>query len=69
LTAPDLLRLGLIDGIIPEPPEGAHADVSAAAALLRDALRDALNQLEPLSPEQLVDQRYDKFRQMGNFFL
>src|SRR5580765_7905483 len=39
LTAPDLLQLGLIDGIIPEPPEGAHTDADAAAVFLRDTLR------------------------------
>src|SRR5713101_3605695 len=69
LTAPDLLQLGLIDGIIPEPPEGAHTDADAAAAFVRDTLRSALEQLDPLSPEELVEQRYAKFRQMGNFFL
>jgi acetyl-CoA carboxylase carboxyl transferase subunit alpha len=69
LTAPDLLQLGLIDGIIPEPPEGAHTDPDGAAAFLRDALRSALDQLGALSPEELVEQRYTKFRQMGNFFL
>ena len=69
LTAPDLLRLGLIDGIIPEPPEGAHTDTDAAAGYVRETLRGALEQLEALSPEELVEQRYTKFRQMGNFFL
>ena len=69
LTAPDLLKLGLIDGIIPEPPEGAHMDADAAAEFLRDTLRSALDQLAALSPEELVEQRYTKFRQMGNFFL
>src|ERR1700704_2869874 len=69
LTAPDLLQLGLIDGIVPEPPEGAHTDADAAAASLRETLRAALNQLETLSPEELVEQRYAKFRAMGNFFL
>jgi len=69
LTAPDLLHLGLIDGIIPEPPEGAHTDADAAAAFLRETLRDALGQLETLSADELVAQRYAKFRQMGNFFL
>ena len=39
------------------------------AAALRDTLRDALQQLEALSPEELIEQRYAKFRQMGNFFL
>ena len=69
LTAPDLLRLGLIDGIIPEPREGAHVDPDGAAAALRDTLCAALDQLGALSPDQLIEQRYAKFRQMGNFFL
>src|SRR5579864_446173 len=61
LTAPDLLQLGLIDGIVPEPAEGAHTDPDGAAAALRETLRDALGQLDPLSPEELVEQRYAKF--------
>jgi acetyl-CoA carboxylase carboxyl transferase subunit alpha len=69
LTAPDLLQLGIIDGIIPEPPEGAHTDADAAAGFVRDTLRASLDQLEAMSPQELVDQRYAKFRQMGNFFL
>jgi acetyl-CoA carboxylase carboxyl transferase subunit alpha len=68
LTAEDLHGLGLIDGIIPEPPEGAHADWDAAAAHVRETLRWTLAQLAALSPEELVDHRYEKFRQMGNFF-
>jgi acetyl-CoA carboxylase carboxyl transferase subunit alpha len=69
LTAPDLLALGIIDGIIPEPPEGAHADPDGAAAFLRETLRASLDQLEALTPAELVEQRYNKFRQMGNYFL
>ncbi len=68
LTAQDLLRLGLIDGVIPEPPEGAHADYDQAAAFLRETLLQALDELARLSPEELVEQRYEKFRKMGNFF-
>ncbi len=68
LTAEDLLRLGLIDGIIPEPAGGAHEDYEGSAAALRSALKQSLQELSPLDPEQLVQQRYDKFRKMGNFF-
>src|ERR1700733_11559028 len=64
LTAPDLLQLGLIDGIIPEPPEGAHTDMDAAATFLGATLRSALEELDALSGEQLVAERYNKFRQM-----
>ena len=68
LTAPDLLGLKLIDGIIPEPPGGAQEDHDVAAEFLRKQLRCSLDQLSELSPEDLVQQRYLKFRNMGNFF-
>jgi acetyl-CoA carboxylase carboxyl transferase subunit alpha len=68
LTAPDLLELGLIDGIIPEPPGGAQEDADAAAESLRQHLSNALHQLEGLGRDQLVQQRYLKFRKMGNSF-
>ncbi len=68
MTAQDLLGLGLIDGIVPEPPEGAHADPAAAAELLKTTLRGALGELGGLSAKELVDQRYEKFRKMGAFF-
>jgi len=68
LTAEDLLSLGLIDGIIPEPPGGAHEDPQAAAENLRAALRRSLDQLAGLDARALVDHRYAKFRKMGNFF-
>ncbi|MCS7026483.1 MAG: acetyl-CoA carboxylase carboxyltransferase subunit alpha [Bryobacteraceae bacterium] len=68
LTAPDLLRLNLIDAIIPEPPGGAHENHSQAAELLRTALRMALTELKNLTPAELVEQRYQKFRKMGSFF-
>ena len=68
VTAPDLLDLGLIDGIIPEPGEGAHSDPDNAAEALGIGLREALRELSDLSPQQLIDERYDKFRRMGAFF-
>jgi acetyl-CoA carboxylase carboxyl transferase subunit alpha len=68
LTAEDLLHFGLIDGIIPEPPGGAHENPDAAAELVRKKLRDALEELGRLSESELVEQRYQKFRRMGNFF-
>jgi acetyl-CoA carboxylase carboxyl transferase subunit alpha len=68
LTAQDLLRLGLIDGIIAEPPEGAHTDWDQAAALIRQPLRQSLEELSGLSAAELIEQRYRKFREMGNFF-
>jgi acetyl-CoA carboxylase carboxyl transferase subunit alpha len=68
LTAPDLLGLGLIDGIVPEPGEGAHTDPDNAADALRLMLRIGLSELNGLSEQQLIDERYEKFRRMGSFF-
>jgi acetyl-CoA carboxylase carboxyl transferase subunit alpha len=68
ITAPDLLKLGLIDGIIPEPGEGAHTDADAAAEAVRTTLRASLAELSKMSPKQLIDDRYHKFRKMGSFF-
>jgi acetyl-CoA carboxylase carboxyl transferase subunit alpha len=68
LTAPDLLSLGLIDGIVPEPGEGAHTDPDNAADALRLMLRIGLSELTGLSEQQLIDERYEKFRRMGSFF-
>ena len=68
LTAPDLLKLGLIDAIIEEPGEGAHAEPDATSYNLANTLVSALDELAPLTPDQLVHQRYEKFRLMGNFF-
>lgn len=68
LTAPDLRKLGIIDGIVGEPEGGAHLDHDAAAQLLGEALRTALHDLVRVPPKDLVNQRYEKFRKMGNFF-
>jgi acetyl-CoA carboxylase carboxyl transferase subunit alpha len=68
LTAEDLVGLGLIDAIVLEPPGGAQENPDAAAEFLREALRFHLEKLTPFSPEQLVEHRYTKFRNMGNFF-
>ena len=68
LTAEDLLSFGLIDAIIPEPAGGAQEDPGGAAELLRARLRTALEELGRLSQDDLVQQRYMKYRRMGNFF-
>jgi acetyl-CoA carboxylase carboxyl transferase subunit alpha len=65
ITAPDLLELKLVDEIIPEPDGGAH---TATAKLLAPVLSRSLDELLRLSPEALLQQRYDKFRHMGQFF-
>jgi acetyl-CoA carboxylase carboxyl transferase subunit alpha len=68
LTSPDLLGLKLVDGVIAEPAEGAHTNADKAAEFVRDTLRTALAELAPLSPQELIDDRYNKFRRMGSFF-
>ncbi|MGH7344193.1 MAG: acetyl-CoA carboxylase carboxyltransferase subunit alpha, partial [Candidatus Rokuibacteriota bacterium] len=67
ITAPDLLRLGVIDAIVPEPVGGAHRDWDGAAAHLREALRDNLRELTRQSSDDLVAGRYEKFRRIGAF--
>jgi acetyl-CoA carboxylase carboxyl transferase subunit alpha len=68
LTSGDLMALGLIDGIISEPAEGAHTDADKAAEFVREAIRSALADLTSRSSEELISDRYNKFRAMGNFF-
>jgi acetyl-CoA carboxylase alpha subunit len=58
----------LIDAIVPEPDGGAHTDHQAAARLLEPVLAHSLAELSQLPSERLIDQRYQKFRQMGQFF-
>jgi acetyl-CoA carboxylase carboxyl transferase subunit alpha len=65
VTATAALRLGIIDGVVAEPPGGAHRDWEKAAGYLRTALREALASLEGLAPAALQDQRYQRFRRMG----
>lgn len=68
LTAPDLLKLGLVDEIVAEPGEGAHEDWDGAAQMLGDAFEQNLSDLLGLSGPELVEDRYRKFRLMGAFF-
>lgn len=64
-TAQDMLQLGLIDEVVPEPDGGAHVNAAAAAQGLGDALERHLQQLAGLSPEALRLDRYQRFRRMG----
>lgn len=65
LTAADIDELGcVIDGVIPEPEGGAHTDPEAAAVNLKQHLLEHLAELQKLSPEELIEQRYQKFRAM-----
>ena len=67
ITAPDLQRLGIIDGIVREPVGGAHRNWEETAAAVRQALRDHLWELKSKSAEELVRERYEKFRKIGVF--
>jgi acetyl-CoA carboxylase carboxyl transferase subunit alpha len=66
-TAPELLQLGVIDAIVPEPVGGAHRDWEGAAASLRAALREQLWPLRTRPASDLIGERYEKFRRMGAF--
>ena len=68
ITAPDLLDLKLIDEIVSEPEGGAHLDHDATARLLDEALTRALAEVSQSSEQQLIANRYDKFRRMGECF-
>jgi acetyl-CoA carboxylase carboxyl transferase subunit alpha len=67
MTAPDLLRLGVIDAIVPEPVGGAHRDWDGAAVALRGVLREQLAALAALDADELMAGRYEKFRRIGAF--
>jgi acetyl-CoA carboxylase carboxyl transferase subunit alpha len=65
ITAQDLLKFGIIDGIIAEPVGGAHRDPSAAIAATGEAIAGALGQMGNLSPDQLREARAAKFLSIG----
>jgi acetyl-CoA carboxylase carboxyl transferase subunit beta len=65
ITAPDLLRLGVMDAVIPEPEAGAHTEPAATAANLKRAIVDSLRELLELQPDELLEKRYDRFRMFG----
>ena len=69
LTAEDLLQLGLIDHIVPEPAGGAQEDPALAAENLRLHLRRHLSELASMNGPELISHRYEKFRKMGDCFV
>ncbi|MCS7258719.1 MAG: acetyl-CoA carboxylase carboxyltransferase subunit alpha [candidate division WOR-3 bacterium] len=68
LTAQDLYQFGIIDEIIPEPLGGAHHDYHLAAQYIKNSIIKNLSELQNLSPEELVNQRIEKFRSFGIYF-
>jgi acetyl-CoA carboxylase carboxyl transferase subunit alpha len=68
IAAQDLLALGIVDEIVPEPEGGAHLDHEAAARLFEPVLERALEELSRLPVAELLERRYQKFRRMAQFF-
>jgi acetyl-CoA carboxylase carboxyl transferase subunit alpha len=68
ITATDLSELGCIDGIVPEPEGGAHRDHEAAASLLDASLQKYYAELKKLPPAELLVSRYNKFRNIAQFY-
>ena len=67
-TAEDVKRLGCVDDVVREPGKGAHENPNEAAELLREKLRWHLNELKLLSTDDLVERRYQKFRNIAQFY-
>ncbi|GJM84153.1 hypothetical protein HMSSN139_66490 [Paenibacillus sp. HMSSN-139] len=67
ITAQDLLEMGVIEEIVPEPRGGAHRDYDSTAEAIKAALHRHLEELSNLHPDELVEDRYRKFRKIGEF--
>ncbi len=67
ITAQHAMEFGLVDGIVPEPVGGAHRDLPEASALVKSAILRSLSELSMMSPEQIQNERYEKFRALGRF--
>jgi len=67
LTAPDLIELGIIDGMIKEPLGGAHRNPQETSDNIKNAIIDSLDELVKINKDELIEKRYNKFRKMGKF--
>ena len=67
ITAPELLDLKIVDRVVEEPAGGAHQDPAVAARLVDGAITDALDELLQRTPDELVRDRYDRFRALGAY--
>jgi acetyl-CoA carboxylase carboxyl transferase subunit alpha len=65
LTGDDMLKFGLVDGVIPEPLGGTHWDYKEAADILKKYLLPVIKELKAISPEKRIEQRIEKFGKMG----
>ncbi|MFZ0821785.1 MAG: acetyl-CoA carboxylase carboxyltransferase subunit alpha [Candidatus Acidiferrales bacterium] len=68
ISAPELMELDLVDGVVPEPEGGAHNDHEEAARMLDPVLLRTLDELSATPAPQLLEKRYERFRRMGQFF-
>jgi acetyl-CoA carboxylase carboxyl transferase subunit alpha len=68
LTAEDLAKFEIVDGIIPEPLGGAHRDHALAAELLKETISGALAELAEVPPDELLEARYERIRNLGRYF-
>ena len=67
ITAPDLMKFGIIDGAIKEPLGGAHNDYELVCSEMKKTILESIEELSKYSAPELKSQRYDKFRKMGAF--
>lgn len=67
-TPQDLLRLGIIDGIIPEPPGGAHGAPEETASNLKDAIVNSLSELSKIAPEERIKKRIARYSGIGIYY-
>ena len=67
ITAPDLKGMGIIDTVITEVHGGAHKNIEAQAIYMKETLIASLEELEKLTPEELIENRYSKFKNIGEF--
>ncbi len=67
LTAPDLIKLGVVDSVIPEPLGGAHSDPQLTCQRVGEVIEQSLSELDPLDADTLLANRYAKFRALGAF--
>ncbi|HEY0368076.1 MAG TPA: acetyl-CoA carboxylase carboxyl transferase subunit alpha, partial [Chthoniobacterales bacterium] len=67
LTGEDLMRLGVVDEVVPEPEGGAHRNHEVASDNVANALRQNLEWISGLTTDEMLKKRYEKFRRLGNF--
>ncbi|MGX5608967.1 acetyl-CoA carboxylase carboxyltransferase subunit alpha [Bacillus cereus] len=67
VSANDLYEFGIVDEVVPEPASGAHTDLQLQVKYIRDMISRSLSELLPLNAETLIEQRYEKFRKIGEF--